>query len=237
MLAKNVKTGLLAAALVLGVRPDATAQDARPALPGSFSGNVAIVSDYIVRGISLSNEDPAIQGGLDWMSDNGFYLGTWGSSVEFGNDSSAEIDFYGGYRGRVGPLSYEAGIAYYWYPATTAVGSSFWDVHVEAGYDFGPAALNFGLAYTPDNFGPAVSDSVWYPSAGVAFPVAEMLTISGGVGYSFREGADNYTDWNAGASLRVYNWFTVDARYYDTNFTACGPLCETRFVVKVSRFF
>jgi uncharacterized protein (TIGR02001 family) len=35
---------------------------------GEWSGNVAMTSDYVWRGVSQSNEDPAIQGGFDYAN-------------------------------------------------------------------------------------------------------------------------------------------------------------------------
>ncbi len=214
------------------------AAEAGNILPGSFSGNVAIVSDYIVRGMSLSNEDPAIQGGLDWDSGYGFYAGTWASSVEFGNDASAEIDFFAGYRRSVGAIKYEVGVTYYWYPETTTPGQSFWDVHADLGYDFGPVFAGIGLAYTTDDYGPLVNDQTLYYEAELAAPVAEMLTVSGSIGYSAAERRQNHVDWDVGATFKAYDWFNLDIRYYDTNYEAvCGTQCDARVVVKVSRAF
>ena len=36
------------------------------------SANVSFTTDYIFRGVSLSDENPAIQGGFDWSNDS-FY--------------------------------------------------------------------------------------------------------------------------------------------------------------------
>ncbi|MDD3529832.1 MAG: TorF family putative porin, partial [Gallionellaceae bacterium] len=47
--------------------------------PHSITGNLAFVSDYAFRGISQTDEDPAIQGGFDYAHASGFYLGVWGS--------------------------------------------------------------------------------------------------------------------------------------------------------------
>jgi uncharacterized protein (TIGR02001 family) len=75
-----------------------------------FSGNVAMASDYSFRGISQTDRKPAIQGGLDLAHPSGIYLGTWGSSVNFGEDLSAgqraqmELDVYGGLRRSVAGL-------------------------------------------------------------------------------------------------------------------------------------
>ncbi len=229
--------GILFAALAL-FPSHLHAAESNSVLPGSFSGNVAIVSDYIVRGMSLSNEDPAIQGGFDWDSGHGFYAGTWASSVEFGNDASAEIDFFAGYRRSIGAIKYELGIAYYWYPKTTTPGQSFWDVHADLGYDFGPFFAGVGLAYTTDDYGPLVSDQTIYYEAELVVPVAEMMTLSGSVGYSAAQYRPNYMDWDIGATFKAYDWFNLDIRYYDTDFAAvCGTLCDSRVVVKISRSF
>ena len=236
MLFSVPRAGLFAAGLLCLLPATVHAQES--ALPGTFSGNVAFVSDYIVRGISLSNQNPAIQGGLDWDSGMGVYAGLWGSSVEFGNDASMELDVFTGYRGRVDALSYEIGATYYWYPETIEAGQSFWDVHVDVGYDFGAAAVTFGTAYTTDDYGPLLNDQTLYFSGKVAVPITDRFSISAGVGHSAMEDRPDYNDWNAGATLKVYDWFNVDARYFDSDYEAvCGTHCDARVVVKISRAF
>ena len=233
MYANVIRAGLLAAGLVGFGLSDVRAQSA-----GSFSGNMAIVSDYIVRGTSLSNQNPAIQGGFDWDSGMGVYAGLWGSSVEFGNDASAEFDFLAGYRGRFDNLHYEVGATYYWYPKTSVAGQSFWDVHADVGYDLGISDLTLGVAYTLDDYGPLRNDATLYYEAGIILPVAEMMTVSGGIGYSVAERRTNYSDWNAGVTFRVLNLFNFDVRYFDSdNDLICGALCNARAVVKISRTF
>lgn len=58
-----------------------------------------IVSNYISRGLSQSQNDPAAQAGITLLHSSGAYIGAWTSSLDFGNDSRArqEIDWYGGY--------------------------------------------------------------------------------------------------------------------------------------------
>lgn len=235
---KKTMVGLLGAALMMSAPMAAYAQEGSSPLPGSFSGNIAITSDYVFRGVSQTNQDPAVQGGFDWDSGAGFYIGTWASSLEFGDDASLELDLYAGYAGSIENFSYDIGFLYYMYPSTSSVGYDFWEVYGSAGYDFGVASVSAGINYTPDNFGAANNDSSVYYSASLEVPVGDMFTVSGGVGYSALEGAQNYTDWNIGASLSVYDWFDLDARYYDTDYeTVCGTFCDGRFVVSVSRSF
>ncbi len=63
----------------------------------SVSANVALASDYVFRYVSQTMEEPAISGGFDVDTGTGFYLGTWASNVDFGDDANIEIDVYGGY--------------------------------------------------------------------------------------------------------------------------------------------
>lgn len=232
---KTKLVGLLGAALTALAPAAALAQDS--AMPGTFTGNVAIVSDYVFRGVTQSMQDPAIQGGLDWDSGAGVYLGAWASSIEFGDDASMELDLYGGYRGAIDNFTYDVGFLYYAYPASSAPGYDFWEVYGKAGYNFGPAAMTVGINYSPDIFGAAANDQSIYYSAVLSAPIGEMFALSGGVGYSALEGVKNYADWNVGGTFNVPQWFSLDLRYYDSDLRAAGGLADDRFVVKISRAF
>jgi uncharacterized protein (TIGR02001 family) len=64
----------------------------------AITGNVTLASDYILRGLSQTDHNPAVQGGFDWEHPLGFYLGLWGSNVHFQDlPESLELDGYGGY--------------------------------------------------------------------------------------------------------------------------------------------
>jgi uncharacterized protein (TIGR02001 family) len=71
------------------------------ALALDVTANAGAVSEYVFRGVPSSDGKAAAQGGLDAAWDSGFYLGTWGSSVDFDGSDGVEVDFYGGY-GSVG---------------------------------------------------------------------------------------------------------------------------------------
>ena len=84
-----------------------------PVLAVNVSGNVTLVSDYIFRGVNLSGEEPAIQGGFD-INQDGFYAGVWASS----DSSSGEFDLYGGYTYTMtDSVSFDVGVTRYYYPA------------------------------------------------------------------------------------------------------------------------
>ena len=70
----------LSLALALCATP-AFAQDAEPKAI-TVSGSATIVSDYRFRGISQTDKDFALQGGMTVSHESGVYLSVWGSSVD-----------------------------------------------------------------------------------------------------------------------------------------------------------
>ena len=77
----------------------------------SLEWNIGATSQYLWRGMSQGS-GAAVQGGLDYSADNGFSIGTWVSNVDFGDDTTYELDGYFGYS--IGPVS--LGYIYYAYP-------------------------------------------------------------------------------------------------------------------------
>lgn len=90
--------------------------------PGEFEAEVGLVSDYVDRGISNSDGNPAVQGGISYsigtgIADTSAYLGFWGSSVDFddGGEATVELDWYFGLNGTAPgtELAWDIGAAYY----------------------------------------------------------------------------------------------------------------------------
>ena len=82
-----------------------------------LSANVAATSNYLWRGVSQTANAAAISGGIDYADDSGFYAGTWASNIDFGDDASAELDFYLGFSGQLSEdVAYDVGYIYYAYP-------------------------------------------------------------------------------------------------------------------------
>ena len=66
----------------------------------SFSANVGLYTDYVFRGYTQTQNEPAIQGGFDVEHSSGLYLGTWASNVDwttaggYMDKNSIEIDVF-----------------------------------------------------------------------------------------------------------------------------------------------
>jgi uncharacterized protein (TIGR02001 family) len=77
------------------------------------SFNASLVTDYVFRGFSFSDEGPALQGGADYSHESGAYVGTWLSTVDDGIDTDIEYDLYAGYWMEVGGLEVDLGYTTY----------------------------------------------------------------------------------------------------------------------------
>ena len=137
----NMKIAIKPLALATAVSVASLAGAIAPA-QAEVSGNIGVFSKYILRGITNApeNDNTAVQGGLDWSFGPGFYLGYWGSNLGYsdpGESNGFENDFYGGWGGSAGSVSWDLGLIYYYYlnisdaNALEAVGS----------VGFGPVSL------------------------------------------------------------------------------------------------
>jgi len=72
-----------------------------------YSANITAASQYISRGFQQTWGKPALQGGLDYNHANGFYAGTWVSTLSdhFIRDASVEWDVYTGYSRTIGDFT------------------------------------------------------------------------------------------------------------------------------------
>ncbi|HUW53172.1 MAG TPA: TorF family putative porin [Rhodanobacter sp.] len=108
----------IGAAIVLGLAGLIAAHaDGAPASP--VSGNIAVTSDYMFRGLTQTWGRPAIQGGADYASPDGFAAGFWGSSISERSypGGSMELDLYASYgRSIDSDWSWRVGLYGYVYP-------------------------------------------------------------------------------------------------------------------------
>ena len=143
--------------------------------PHEISANVSILTDYLYRGISQTNENFALQGGFDYAhSPTGLYIGTWASNVDFAE--SLEIDVYGGIGGELGKgLSWDVGGLYYMYPGSNAQPEEdFFEAYANLGYTFIEVQLEpsiaAGVAWSPDFFGENGDGVYVYGSLDLSLP-------------------------------------------------------------------
>ena len=200
-----------------------------------------LTSDYIFRGITQSNHRPSVwayfEPRYNINKDLQLYVGVGGESISFRNRAATEIDFYAGIKPTFGPLAFDLGAWYYWYPGGQCFNGS-------------PAPV-FGLdclanGYLPVNLNVIKRDlSFWEVYAKATFTVNDQIAIGGAVFYSpsaVNSGADGtYVSGNVKftapstwlpyglglyVSAEVGHWYlgTSDQFYCTQPAAGCGGL-------------
>lgn len=198
------------------------------------TGTVSLTSDYIFRGTTQTNQEPALQGGVEYAAESGAYIGTWGSNVSWLSDlstpaapisSSLELDVYGGYRGKFNDtVSYDVGALYYWYPGDFPSGFNSADtLEVYAGITVAASdKLSLGAKYsvsTTDLFGYVDSDGSGYLDLSATVAIADGWSLGAHAGKQWIEGnaAFEYSDWKLGVTKAFDNGVSVGLAYTGTD--------------------
>ena len=217
-------------------------------------------SDYIFRGVSFNDNQPAFQPYLEFTYGIA-YLGFWGSNINNGCPAEIcyepwEMDIYAGLRPVTGPegwrrLNWDIGVLYYTYPDAPGAGRLDY-VEFKISATETPVTnltLGFNAYATPDQAlaiteTETIEGTAAYTLPKYAIGKAEFIpTLSALIGYThggtnadlpngpFLSGQD-YTYWNAGLKLAVDKFF-MDFRYWDTNIDEANDpreLATPRFV-------
>jgi uncharacterized protein (TIGR02001 family) len=187
------------------------------------SGNLGLTSDYRFRGISQSQNAPAVQGGIDYNHKSGFYIGNWNSSVSssvYTNGSGVESDVYAGYKKEiVKGVTLDVGSYNYFYPratTTAATGSNFDTQEGFAGLAFGPVSVKYSRTLGNGYFGTANAKGTQYYEANVAYPIPgskiSLLAHAGKTNVANNSSLD-YADYNFGVGYNLQGW-NLAAKYY-----------------------
>lgn len=146
--------------------------------PWDIAFGAAVMNDYVFRGITQSNHKASVAAYFEPrynISPNlQLYAGIAGESISFPNRATAEIDFYGGVRPTFGPLAFDLGFWYYYYPGGQCYGgffagggtpcvnnitpsgnaakadASFYEVYGKAAYTVGDWLFGGNLYYSPN---------------------------------------------------------------------------------------
>ena len=230
---RTILLGLAATALTAMASP-VLAQDATaaPASDFTITGGATITSDYRFRGISQTNKRFAVQGTLGVSHSSGFYVGTWGSSIDdyVAAGGDAEIDLYGGYKKTFDGTTVDVGVLYYYYPGSSEIisgyDSDFFEPYASLSHTFGPVSAKVGAAYSPKQHAIAFGrnnreDNLYlYGEGSIAIPNVP-ITVSAHVGHNngrslLTFGLKDYWDWNVGAAY-VWKNLTFGVSYVDTD--------------------
>ena len=172
-----------------------------------WGGSLGVTSDYIVRGISRSNDHAALQLDLHYLNSAGFVAGLFASNAQLDPDESSDVEFnaFAGFawtagsdwRGKILASHY----AYPWNRAGS--GYDYDELDVDFAYQ---EWLDVGLVYSPNTpryltgrgLVGVTSESA---EVNLQRPVLGRLSATAGIGHSYFSGPDpgGYTYWSVGA--------------------------------------
>ena len=203
---------------------------ATTASPHTFTYNVGLYSQYIFRGLTQTNKDPAVQGGADYTHSSGFYAGAWASNISWLKDSNAynssslELDLYGGYANTISDtgVGYNIGLLQYVYPGDVVPGNKKAETtEVSGSLSYKWLAAKLSVVASDGAFGLRNADGSWYAELNGNFPMLDSgITANLHLGRQEFSGqgsnAFDYTDWKIGATKSWSNGVNLGAYYTDT---------------------
>ena len=214
---------------------------ASSAMASELSGVVTLTSEYIYRGLEMSDGDPALQLGLDYEHDTGLFVGIWTSMIDLSTpmgEREIELDYYAGFHyTSQAPLTAMVTVLRYSYPGR--IGTHSYD-HNEV--LFGATwreRYSIELAYTSNLYGLDRIGRHW--ELRTEWPVANAWVIGAALGGNDLAdvGASRYLHWDIGASAR-FSRLTVDLRWYDNEKPdgfAAQVSANSQLVISVSAAF
>jgi uncharacterized protein (TIGR02001 family) len=216
-----------AASAALAVSSPALGEVPLPGTGLTLSGEVEAMSDYRFRGISRSDEDPALRATATLSHDSGFYVGTRATTLsgldnfrlrdpELDDLGDIEFDIYAGYGQDLGGgLSVDGGLLYYAFAGAEGR-ADYFEPYASLSYMLGPVEATGGVKYAPSQDGIGNEDMVYVfgeLEAGIPFT---PLTLRAHAGRQDWGRYGSYTNWSVGGSYSI-GPAELGLRYVDTN--------------------
>ena len=193
----------------------------------------SVMSDYLYRGISLSNRDPSASGSVE-VARGWLYASGQMYRVDLPGDPAAELTFTGGIRPIIADIKIDLSAAYFYYPGESPPAGSpttdYWQYGITATRRILDAFEIVGqAAYAPNSW----NSGAWgaYGSGGLKVDLPKLSfaarddvawALSGELGYqAFGTTTQGnvlpaYTHWRLGVAFN-YAQYSFDLSYHDTN--------------------
>lgn len=183
------------------------------------TGNVGVTSDYRFRGISQTANSQALQGGIDYTDNSGFYVGNQNSSVSsalYTDSIGMKNDVYAGFKKEViKGVTVDVGSYNYYYSRSGNTFNSVSNTHeAYIGAATGPVSVKYSQSLG-DYFATTNSKGTKYYQADLNMPIMPKLVLNAHAGHTSvaNNSTSNYTDLRAGVTYTVAG-LDIGAHYY-----------------------
>jgi uncharacterized protein (TIGR02001 family) len=183
-----------------------------------YGGSLALTSDYVYRGVTQTDESPAIQGSLDVGHSSGFYAGVWASNVDFDEPDGIdiEVNIYAGWTFEFeNDTELDLQVVRYLYPdANPGFGFNYNELIATYSFLENYAAT---VAFSDDFWKSGESAFYYHLGAEYELGVAELnLVLGAGFNDVSRVTGSDYWDFQVGIN-RSFGMITADLSYFDTS--------------------
>lgn len=208
------------------------------AASAEITSTVTLATEYDFRGLTQTDEDPALQLSLDYSDANGWYIGAWATNVDYpGFDGSVELDLYTGFAGETeSGLGWDVGFIYYAFPgsdntATKEKIEGFPEIYGTLSHGIFSGTLWYSNDYE------GTSENAFYLEGNAAIPLPRDLSLNLHAGYAFGDywsdvDGDEYWNYSAGIGYRL-DQFDLELKYVATD----RDDSDDRFIFSVSTTF
>ena len=210
----------LATALLLSLPMSAFAQEAEEE-ESPFSATFAVTTDYVYRGVSQTDNEPAFQAGASYSAPFGLYAGVWASNVDFGEGGpDYEVDYYVGWNKDLNDSwNLDLGVNRYTYEGSSAgYGDIDYNEYIAKVTWSGPVTVGGILAYA-DDYSNTGAEEI-YAGVSASYDIGDSgFSVGASTGYtSIDAGSDGRADFYDGAITlsKGFGPATATLGYYDT---------------------
>jgi uncharacterized protein (TIGR02001 family) len=211
------------------------------AAAGEFHGHLTATTDYVFRGVSQSNTNPTLYGGLDYAHDSGVFAGLFAAAIDYpdtpfkADTGQMELDLFVGFSRPAGrDFEWDVSLIHYQFLESGSSNDNYQELALNLHYR---DIARIGVAASND--AAAGGSSGWIAELELRHPLGGRYQTSGTIGrYSLaHERWRSYLYWDLGVSA-VFDPVTFDLRYYDTSHEAVTfageRLTEARVVASLS---
>jgi hypothetical protein len=171
----------------------------------TVSGEVNLLSDFRFRGISRSDEDPALQGALTVSTGSGFYLGGRGTTLKDAGDLGLGT-------------SLNAGLMYFAFPDGEGK-TDYFEPYASVSHQLGPVEGTLGAKYAWEQAALGGEDLLYLFGEVEAGIPATPVTLTAQAGRQDAGAFGDYWTWSLGARA-AFGPVEAGIRYVDTDLPA-----------------
>lgn len=185
-------------------------------LHSEIMGHLGAGTNYLWRGVTQTDDNPALSAALEYRAEQGVYLGLWASSTEYGGRKSHELQAYLGHTFNLQKVAIDLSLRHYYFPSggkysydfqpekwENKESSSFGEVQISATYDGWNAAYAYSNNYLDSGKGGR------YIQLNYTYLIRDELSLTLHIGSQESAAIDDYPEQSVGDHSATLKWKNI----------------------------